>query len=84
MAESTASQDILGTCDALKHIIEALFERLTGNTLHLEDNSYCAPYALGGISSECICPKLWLEEALPLLMDRLNTLLEPTANQRNV
>lgn len=47
------------------------FEKLTGSPLASGCDIFLSKYAHGGMSSGQICVEFWIEDALPLLVERL-------------
>lgn len=51
--------------------IQENFLKLTGHKLEENNNFYVEKYGKGGMSSGYICPKVWRENLIPLLIKRL-------------
>ena len=47
------------------------FLKLTGHSLEENNNFYVEKYSKGGMSSGQICIRIWREELIPLLIQRL-------------
>lgn len=63
------------TADELVAVVEKEFEVLTGHPMS-ETAAYffLEHFNHGGMSGGCICPAFWREQALPLLIQRYQTL----------
>ncbi len=59
---------------ALAARIGELYARLVGQPLSVPDMRHVPAFAHGGMSSGCISPSFWNEQALPLLQARLATI----------
>lgn len=53
--------------------LKAAFEKLTGTPLTRECHLYLSKYAHGGMSGGQISGEFWIDEALPLLVERLKS-----------
>lgn len=51
--------------------MEEYFFKLTGHKLDENNNFYMEKYSKGGMSSGYICPRVWREKLIPLLVKRL-------------
>ena len=57
----------------IKRMRKEVFEKLTGAPLTRECHMFLSKYAHDGMSSGQICGEFWIDKALPLLLDRLNS-----------
>jgi hypothetical protein len=51
-------------------LLELTYQRLTGAPLKQRDTIFIERYDHGGMSSGCVWPQFWLEQAIPLLQAR--------------
>ena len=61
------------TLEDFEKRFKEVFEKLTGAPLNREGHMFLSKYAHGGMSSGQICGEFWIDKALPLLLDRLNS-----------
>ena len=54
--------------------IKQQFELISGEPLKIDAMPYVEKFAHGGISSGVLCGELWLNRAIPLLIERFSTL----------
>ena len=61
------------TLEDFEKRFKEVFEKLTGAPLTRECHMFLSKYAHSGMSSGQICGEFWIDKALPLLLDRLNS-----------
>ena len=59
--------------DDFEKKFKEIFEKLTGTPLTRECHIFLSKYTHCGMSSGQICGEFWIDKALPLLLDRLNS-----------